>query len=263
LSRLDNLVAVVTGGAGDGIGKGISAALAKAGAQVIILDIDKPAAARVVEHLMAEGARRPSAIETDVSSEQQVQSAFSRIAVEYGRIDILVNNAGVGLIRQTHETTLDEFSRLVAVDFQGVWLCCKYAIPAMQKQKKGSIVNIGSVHGTATLPDYSLYAGAKAGLAGFTRGLAVQYGVDGIRANIISPGLVDGSQTRSVLGRLGLNAQTWIHEFVEKHQALTAAVTALDIGHAVVFLASDDARAITGVELPVDAGTLAQLTSRN
>ena len=261
MNRLDDQVAVVTGGAGDGIGKGISRAMARAGARVVILDVDRIRAEQAVNELMSEGAVHVSFVQADVSSEEQVEQAFEQIVRSHGKIDILVNGAGIGLVKAAHETAMDEFARLFAVDFQGVWLCCKFAISQMRKQRKGAIVTIGSVHGTATLPNYSLYAGAKAGLAGFTRGLAVQYGRDGIRANIVSPGLVDGSQTRAILNELGTDPQQWMDQFIERHQALPVAILAEDIGRAVAFLASDDARAITGIEVCVDAGVLAQLSS--
>ena len=178
-------------------------------------------------------------------------------------IDVLVNSAGVGLVRAAHEATMADFSRLMGVDFQGVWLCCKYAIPQMKRQRQGVIINIGSVHGTATTENYALYAGAKSGLAGFTRGLAVQYGREGIRANVVSPGLVDGTQTRALAAELAGDAQRWMDEFIRRNQALAIAISAEDIGKAVAFLASDDAKAITGIEMRVDAGVLAQLASND
>jgi NAD(P)-dependent dehydrogenase (short-subunit alcohol dehydrogenase family) len=260
LNRLEGRVAVVTGGAGDGIGRGISSEVVKAGAKLVILDTDVVRANQIATEL---GADRVSSLEVDVSSEDAVAAAFERIGQNHGRVDVLVNSAGIGLIRAPHEATIAEFARLVAVDLQGAWLCCKYALPFMLKQRSGAIVNIGSVHGTATLPDYSLYAGVKAGLSGFTRGLAAQYGSAGIRANSIAPGLVDGSQTRAVLRAVGHDPGPWIAEFLKKHQALQTPILAQDIGRAVVFLASDDARAITGVELPVDAGALVQLASKD
>jgi NAD(P)-dependent dehydrogenase (short-subunit alcohol dehydrogenase family) len=260
LSRLDGLVVVVTGGAGDGIGRGISAEVVKAGARLVILDIDTARSREIVATL---GADRACSIETDVSIESAVAAAFEQIGREYQQVDVLINSAGIGLIRAPHETTAQEFNRLVAVDLQGTWLTCKYAIPLMLRQGKGSIVNIGSVHGTATLADYSLYAAVKAGVAGFTRGLALQYGRNGIRANSVAPGLVDGSQTRAVLRDLGHDPEPWMTSFLGRHQALQTPIVPEDIGRAVVFLASDDARAITGVDLAVDAGALAQLSSRD
>jgi NAD(P)-dependent dehydrogenase (short-subunit alcohol dehydrogenase family) len=209
------------------------------------------------------GADRVSAIEVDISSESAVAAAFERIVQQHRQVDVLVNSAGIGLIRAPHEATLAEFTRLLGVDLQGAWLCCKAAIPFMLRQKSGAIVNIGSVHGMATMPGYSLYAGVKAGLGGFTRGLAVEYGPHGIRANLIAPGLVDGSQTRAVLTDLGHDPAAWIAAFLKQNQALETSILPQDIGRAVVFLASDDARAITGVELPVDAGALVQLASKS
>jgi NAD(P)-dependent dehydrogenase (short-subunit alcohol dehydrogenase family) len=260
LSRLDKKVVVVTGGAGDGIGRGISTEVVHAGGTLVILDKDIVRANQLATEL---GVERTSAIEVDIASERDVAAAFERIGQRHGQIDVLVNSAGIGLIRAPHQATMVEFVRLFEVDFQGAWLCCRAAIPYMLERKSGAIVNIGSVHGMATMPGYSLYAGAKAGLAGFTRGLAVEYGPHGIRANLVAPGLVDGSQTRAILTDLGHDPEKWIAEFLIRHQALPTSILAQDIGRAVVFLASDDARAITGTELPVDAGALAQLASKS
>jgi NAD(P)-dependent dehydrogenase (short-subunit alcohol dehydrogenase family) len=124
------------------------------------------------------------------------------------------------------------------------------------------IINIGSVHGSATKPLFGLYAGMKGGVAGLTRGIAVHYGADGIRANTLSPGLVDGQQTRQVLAGITPDVEKWLQDFVSKQQALPYLMQPEDIGRVVVFLASDDGRAITGTEIVVDAGLLALLGSR-
>jgi NAD(P)-dependent dehydrogenase (short-subunit alcohol dehydrogenase family) len=258
---LEGKVAVVTGGGGSGIGHGISLVLAKHGAHVAILEIDLDAAEDVRHQIETRGGHA-TAIRADISRTDNVRRAIDMVIEERKRLDILVNNAGIGLVRPIAEASEEEFDQLAAIDLRGMWLCCKYAIPHMRRQKEGSIVNIASVHSRATLPKFGLYAAMKAGVAGLTRGIAVQYGPEGIRANTVSPGLVDGRQTRDIVAQLSDDVEGYLNDFVRCEQTLPKLIQPEDIGNLVAFLASDDARMITGVEIPVDAGMWVQLNSR-
>ncbi len=262
MRRLQDKVAVVTGGGGSGIGHGISLAMAEEGAHVAIFELDMEAAESTRAQIAAAGDSA-SVYQADISDAGQVERAIARVVADHGRLDSLVNNAGVGLIRAAAEASEAEYDRLHAIDLRGAWLCAKYAIPHMQRQGGGAIINIASVHARATMPLYALYAAMKSGIVGLTRGLAVQYGPDGIRSNAVLPGLVDGKQTRDVIGQFVPDVQQFIDAFVRRNQAVPRAVEPRDIGRVVAFLASDDARAITGVEIPVDAGLLAQMISRD
>ncbi len=261
MRRLEHKVAVVTGGGGRGIGHGISLALAREGARVAIFELDLPAGEAVRDQIAAEGGCA-RVYQADISRGREVCDAVNRAAGDFGRLDVLVNNAGIGLVRAAAETTEEEYDRLHAIDLRGAWLCAKYAIPHMQRAGGGSIINIASVHARATVPLFALYAAMKAGLAGLTRGLAVQYGPDNIRVNAVLPGLVDAPQTREAVARFAPDVECFIQEFVRRHQAVPRAIEPADVGRVVAFLASDDARGITGVEIPVDAGLLAQSNSR-
>ncbi|HUZ45206.1 MAG TPA: SDR family oxidoreductase [Terriglobia bacterium] len=262
MGRLTGKVAIVTGGGGSGIGQGISRVLAREGAYVSIMEIDLAAAEAVRDEIVAAGGAA-AVVRADVSKSEEVCSVVERVVREHGRIDVMVNSAGVGLVRPVAEASEEEFDRLAAIDLRGLWLCCKYAIPHMQRQRQGAIVNISSIHAHATMPLYGIYAGMKAGVVGLTRGIAVQYGPDGIRANAICPGLVDGKQTREVISRFAPNLESWLESYIQRHQALPRIIQPEDIGHLAAFLASDEASAITGAEIPVDAGCLAQLISRD
>jgi NAD(P)-dependent dehydrogenase (short-subunit alcohol dehydrogenase family) len=261
MGHLDGSIAIVTGGGGSGIGHGISLELARAGATVVIVEIDVAAAERVRKEISRLGGKS-DVFRADISQSKDVQALVDHVVRNHCRIDLLVNNAGIGLIRPVAEATEEEFDRLMGVDLRGMWLCCKFAIPHMQRQKVGAIVNIASVHGRATLPGFGLYAAMKAGVAGLTRGIAVQYGPDGIRANTISPGLVDGQQTRDVVAQITNNVEGWLQDYVRSEQTLRWMIKPEDIGRVVAFLGSLDARSVTGVDIPVDAGTLVQLMSR-
>lgn len=262
LGNLDGKVAIVTGGAGPGIGHGISAELARAGAAVVMLEVDLVAAQAVRRQLEKQGGK-VVALKADISVAHDVEAAVEETVRLFGRLDVLVNNAGVGLVRPLAEVSEEEYDRLAGIDLRGMWLCCKYAIPHMQRQGGGSIVNISSIHSRATMPLYALYSAMKAGVVGLTRGIAVQYGPEGIRCNAVCPGLVDGIQTREVVSKFARDVDVWLQDFVKRRQALPLLIQPRDIGKMVTFLASDDAQAVTGAEIPVDAGTWALLVDRD
>jgi NAD(P)-dependent dehydrogenase (short-subunit alcohol dehydrogenase family) len=162
-----------------------------------------------------------------------------------------VNSADVGLWARAGDVTDEQFNRLHAINVRGPWRMIRAALPLLVDGGGGAIVNIGSVHSAAAEPDYSIYAGTKAALAALTRGVARDYGRSGIRCNIVHPGAVNPD------GREGdLDA------FVAAHQMLPSAARPIDVGNAVAFLLSAEARAITGAELFVEGGTTAMLVDR-
>ena len=262
MGRLDGKIAIVTGGAGAGIGYGISKVLAQEGAFVAILEIDLEAA-EIVRARIERAGGQAVVLRCDVSKAGDVRSAVEHVVQAQRRLDVLVNSAGIGMIQPVADATEEEFDRIASIDLRGMWLCCKFAIPHLQKQKGGAIINVASVHSRGTLPLFGIYAALKAGVVGLTRGIAVQYGPDNIRANAICPGLVDGIQTREVVAKLSTDVDGWLDNFVRRHQAIPQLIQPVDVGHLVAFLASDEARYITGAEIPIDAGTWAQLTSRD
>jgi NAD(P)-dependent dehydrogenase (short-subunit alcohol dehydrogenase family) len=262
MGLLEGKLAIVTGGAGAGIGHGISTVMAAEGAHVAILEIDLESA-RVLQQRIEASGGSASVIRADISKAAEVRSAVEDVVRRHQRLDVLVNSAGVGLVCPVAEVTEEEFDQLVSIDLRGMWLCCKYAIPHMQRQKNGAIVNIASVHSRATIPGFGVYAAIKAGVAGLTRGIAVQYGADGIRANAVCPGMVNGRQTREIVAKLTPDVDAWIDSYVRRDQAIPQLIQPEDVGCLVAFLSSDRARSITGAEIPVDAGAWAQLMSRH
>jgi NAD(P)-dependent dehydrogenase (short-subunit alcohol dehydrogenase family) len=260
--RLPDQVAIVTGGAGSGIGHGISFQLAKAGAHVVIADIDRAAGEAVAQQITADGHSATS-FQVDVCNAQVVQDLVNAVLKRFGQIDILVNSAGLGLVKPIDTVTDDEFDKLMDTDVRGVWLCTKYVLPVMTRRKKGSIINISSVHECASLAGYELYAAAKAAVSALTRGIAIQYGTEGIRANSVCPGLVDGQQTREVIGKSTSDVNAWMKDYITCNQTLPTSIQPEDIGNLVVFLASESSRCITGVDIPVDCGTLCLLASKD
>lgn len=252
-------VCVVTGGGGDGLGSGLSTVIAQRGHTVWVADIDEHAANDTADLIAKTGAvARPLVF--DVSDHHAVESAFDHVIAVDGELTGLVNSAGVGLIKATAEVEPAEFDRLFGVDLRGTWLCCRAAIPRMTRSRGGSIVNIGSIHARNAASGYAVYAAAKAAVVGLSRGIAKDYGAYGIRCNVVHPGLVDSMQTRRLVAASGGDPEAWIRRFTHEGQILPTAVRAEDVGAAVAFLLGEEARAITGIEVTVDAGSSAMLS---
>jgi NAD(P)-dependent dehydrogenase (short-subunit alcohol dehydrogenase family) len=237
-------VCIVTGGGGERIGSGICRALAAKGWTVVVADLDLASAKAVVDEV-GSGAV-PMAL--DVTDESSVRQVVAATVAEFGRIDALVNSAGVGLRKLGAEATPEEFDQLHAINYRGPWTCIREVVPIMLENGGGSIVNIGSVHAAGAAETFTLYAATKAALASLTRGIARDYGLRGIRCNIVHPGAVEARGREHLLA-----------DFVASKQMLPTTIEAIDIGNAVAFLLSAEARSITGVELFVDAGTTAML----
>jgi hypothetical protein len=161
VGSLDGKMAIITGGAGPGMGHGISRVLAREGAFVAILEVDLQSAEIVRGHI-EKVVGRASALPCDVGKGAEVRSTVEKVVEAHGQLDILVNSAGVGSNRPVAEASEEEFDRLAAIDLRGMWLCCKYAIPHMRNQKSGAIVNIASVHSRGTMPRFGLYSAMKA-----------------------------------------------------------------------------------------------------
>lgn len=258
---LKNKIILVTGGAGTGIGHGLSIVLAEYNATVLIVEKDVPLMNKLVKKLRSKG-RNVEGYECDIADGAQVTATARAILKRYGRLDGLVNSAGVGLIRPVVECTDEDFNRIMSIDLYGTFAFCRAVIPSMMKRKRGSIVNISSILAVRTMENYGLYSGAKGGVDGLTRGLAVQYGSHGIRVNSVQPGLVDGTQTRRLVAAFAKDVQGWMDNFTRKCQSLDHLIQAREIGELVAFLLSDRSACVTGASIPADAGILALLTSK-
>jgi NAD(P)-dependent dehydrogenase (short-subunit alcohol dehydrogenase family) len=214
---------------------------------VVVADRDLPAAEAVAEELRGTGAHAvPMALDT--TDAESVRDVVAATVDAFGRIDALVNSAGVGLRKHGGDATPEDFDRVTAINYRGPWTCIREVLPVMLANGGGSIVNIGSVHAAGAAETFTLYAATKAALAALTRGIARDYGRRNIRCNIVHPGAVESRGNEHLLA-----------DFVATKQMLPTAIEPIDIGNAVAFLLSAEARAITGTELFVDAGTTAML----
>ena len=253
-SSLAGRVAIVTGAGSRGaeIGNGRAAAilLARRGAKVLLLDTN-PEAARETERLIAADGGTAMALAADVSDAAQCQGAVSAAVEAWGRVDILVNNVGIGGPGgNAVDVDIEEWDRALRVNVTSMMLMAKYAIPEMRRQGRGAIVNIASVAGLIGGTPGLLYPTSKGAVVNMTRAMAAHHGTEGIRVNCVAPGMV---YTPMVAGRMTPE----VREQRRKRSLLQVEGSGWDVGQAVAYLASDEARWVTGVILPVDAGATA------
>jgi len=236
---------VVTGG-GRGIGAAVAAHLIRRGALVSVGDVDTPGGENAG---WAGGALRSYSL--DVTNEKSVATFCRDAAESMGGIDFLVNNAGVNRPGPTRALTLADWSLVIGVNLTGAWLCAREAERFMPDGS--AIVNVASIHAVvgSALHGGAAYAASKAGLVGLTRSLAVEWAPRSIRVNAIAPTYIETDLTRARL------ADPEYFAAVRNRQPLPAQANEGDIAGAVCFLASGDARMITGALVPVDGGWLA------
>jgi len=260
--RLAGKVAVVTGG-GSGIGRGIALAMAREGADVVIPDIQVLNAERVAAEVKALG-RKVTAMKTDVTSAADVKAMVDRTRETFGKIDILVNNAGMAAPPGMPFTnnTEEDWDRTFAVNTKSVFLTCKAIAPHFIERKAGRIINIASIAGplaAVTMPAYSV---AKQGVITFTRVVAKELAQHRVTVNAICPGVLWTDFWQKLAAHLaetnpafkGMTARQVFEKRVADIVPMKAEQHPEDIGAAAVFLASDEARYITGQALMVDGG---------
>jgi len=245
-------IAVVTGGA-KGIGLETVQALAREGAIPVLADRDGPALAVASEALGRQGADH-FAQQVDIADEAAVDALFAAVAARYGRVDLLVNNAGIALRRPTVELSTADWQAVVDVNLTAVFLCCRAAARLMIPAGRGAIVNVASIMGLSgggLYPNVS-YQSTKGAIVNMTRALAVEWAAHGIRVNAVAPTWVRTELTQGLFGNPEL-----LNRVLDMTPMRRLAEPA-DVADAIVFLASERARMITGHTLPVDGGFLAQ-----
>ncbi len=259
MGRLDDRTALVTGGA-RGIGRGIALELAKEGADVIIGDLLFETAEATAGEIRALG-RRAMAVEMDVTSEDSIESAVERARAELGDIQILVNNAGVAPDHLSQNEVESDWDRCFEVNLKAIWKVSSALVPHLKEQGGGKIVNIASIAGRGGSGNIAAYSASKSGAISITQSQASQLGRFNINVNAICPGLLWTDMWRKLEGMLvGDDADEVVDRRARFEAALAAACplgreqTPEDIGKAVAFLVSDDARNITGQALNVDGG---------
>jgi 3-oxoacyl-[acyl-carrier protein] reductase len=248
LLSLEGKKAIVTGAGrgGRGIGAGIVAALAQAGADVIVTARTNIADAEAVAQAVSDLGRQGIAVTCDVSDSTSVESLFDRAKSEWGRVDILVNNAGITKDGLLLRMTDDAWDSVLDANLKGTFLCTRAVAKLMVKQRAGRIINITSVMGQVGNPGQANYSASKAGIIGFTRTVARELGSRGITVNAVAPGFIETQMTDVMSGDLRDAAVGKI--------PLGRLGTPEDVGNIVAFLASDAASYITGQTVTVDGG---------
>lgn len=253
---LEGKIALVTGG-GRGIGAGIAASLAKAGADVLIADYTSELAEEGATAITALG-RKTMALTVDVRRPDSVNGMIDAIEKEHGRLDIAVNNAGVVSLGGINELSFDQWNEVLDVNLRGVFLCSQAEIRLMKKKKFGRIINSSSIAGKVGFPNLSHYSASKFGVIGFTNAIAKEVAKDGITVNALCPGIVGTGMWRGDTGLSKLWAQPGESEEQswERHQQVFlpqgVAQTPEDMGQMVIYLAV--AEHVTGQALAVDGG---------
>jgi len=247
---LTGKIALVTGAA-SGIGEAIAYTFAKRGAFVYVADINETDGSQVAESIRNDGYSAVF-LSLNVTSDQECLDATHKVHRMHGRLDILVNNAGIGHVGSIEQTSADDLDSLYAVNVRGMFSLTKAFIPEMLKQKYGVIVNMSSVGGVAAVKDRIAYCTTKFAVVGFTKCLALDQALDGIRANCICPGRVE---TPFVKARL---AEYPDPEKAYREMAATQALgrmgTPEEIAAAALYLASDEAAFVTGSALLIEGG---------
>jgi NAD(P)-dependent dehydrogenase (short-subunit alcohol dehydrogenase family) len=254
--RFKDKVVIVTGAA-KGIGWGCAKIFSQEGAKVVVVDWDDENGQKTAAELR-QGGGEAIFIHCDVSNEEQVKAMVDQTIQTFGHIDVLVNNAGVGVYKALTEASTADWDRALNVNLKGVYLCSKYVIPHMQRQGKGNIINMSSVHSFQTVNGAAPYAASKGGITALTRSMAIDYGPT-IRVNAIAPGWVLTPLIQSIFNSYPDPAAQ--QRAVEQRQVMKRIGRPEDIGYAAAFLASDEADFITGTQLFVDGGLTAQLES--
>jgi NAD(P)-dependent dehydrogenase (short-subunit alcohol dehydrogenase family) len=246
--RLANKIALVTGAA-QGIGKGIAEAFAQEGADVIINDINCCEQVEMLAEWTRGLGRRALVIRADVSKREQVEDMFERGWSEMGGIDILVNNAGIETIVPFLQMTDEQWNEVTTVNLKSGWMCsqvfCRRAIAA---KRSGAIVNIGSIQAARVLPGRTHYAPSKLAIEALTRNMSAEVTPLGIRVNCIHPGLIDTPMIEWLMKRPDLLDR------VLEQISMGRPGQPCEVASVAVFLASDDARYVTGQSLYVDGG---------
>jgi 2-keto-3-deoxy-L-fuconate dehydrogenase len=240
--RLDNRIAMITGGS-SGIGEATARAFTRAGASVIILSIDKPAADAVSAQLP-----RSSVIHCDVTDEKAVTAAFAGIKT----LDTLVNSAGIGLVGSIEETSLEDLQRLFRVNVEGTFLVTKAAL-GLIKASHGSIINIGSVAGQIGVKRRFAYCATKGAVIALTKQLAVEYPTD-FRVNCICPGTIDTPFVEGFLEKYHKHEKEQVREGLRQRQPIGRLGRPEEVADLAVYLASEESGFMNGAALPIDGG---------
>ncbi len=250
MPRLEGKVALISGGArGQGAAEG--RLFAQEGARVVLADILDEEGEAVAAQLRQEGGD-VIYLHLDVTQEQQWQDVIQATVDRFGKLDVLVNNAGIFPMVRVEDTSVALWEQVMDINVTGVFLGTKHAIPAMRAAGGGSIINISSVAGLVGGSRAAAYSASKGAVRILTKGTAVQYASDGIRANSVHPGIIVTAMTEELLSDEAQRAQRLASTPIGRFGTVD------DVAYGVLFLASEESSYVTGSELVIDGGSTAQ-----
>ena len=249
---LEDKAALVTGGA-SGIGRATALAMAREGARVLVCDTDEPGGERVAGEIREAGGTG-SFLRVDVTREADVRAMLKRAVSELGRLDCAVNNAGVtGAGGAIPDLSLEQWSRTLAINLTGVFLCLKHELLVMRAQKSGAIVNMSSGAGVIAVPGLAAYCASKHGVLGLTKTAAVENARSGVRVNAILPGSTDTPMLAKAM-----SADPKLRKLIESSSPAGRLGLPDEIAEAAVWLCSDRASFVSGESMLVDGGSVAR-----
>lgn len=270
MGRVEGKIAFVTGGA-LGLGRAEAVRLAEEGAHVVVYDLGDghrdaepgyPLATQkdldeAIAEIESKGVRGLGLV-GDVRDQDALDAAVAKTLEEFGRIDVLVATAGVAMMGAAWEMTREDWDLQLGTNLTGVWQATKAVIPTMIEQRSGHIILKSSSAGFKAWTWLGPYVASKAGVIGLTKTLALELGEHNITVNCVCPSTVDSGTNRGLAMRHNMNWEELAKDWIKDQAMQEQLVEKVDIANAVLFLASDEARFITGVALPVDAGICAK-----
>jgi 3(or 17)beta-hydroxysteroid dehydrogenase len=255
MNRVKGKVAIITGAAG-GLGEAAALLLIKEGAKVVVTDIDETKGNKVTEVIKREGGESIF-IRHDVTSEKEWNNVIEKTLFEFEKLDVLVNNAGIQIVREIEDISLEEWRRLMSVNLDGVFLGTKHAIKAMKESGGGSIINMSSAAGiVGTIDNTSAYCASKGAVRLFTKAVALECSKTGrnynIRVNSVHPGVIETPLVAAMARDKAVKKR------MEDSHPIGFIGKPIDVAYAVLYLASDESRLVTGAEMVIDGGWTAR-----
>jgi len=244
--RLKDKVAIITGAA-SGIGKATAILFAEHGAKIVVADIDMDGGQKTASDIQHDG-KDAIFVKTDVTVRSDTVNMVENTINTFGKLDILFNNAGIAMRLPVAELSEEDWHRCLDVNLTGVFLCAKAAIPAMQKNGCGSIINMSSIYGIVGADVRAAYVASKGAVTNLTRGMALDYASDNIRVNCICPGFVETPLVAGVV-----KTPEEYQKLADKHP-LRRLGQPEEIAYGALYLASDESAFVTGIALPIDGG---------
>jgi meso-butanediol dehydrogenase/(S,S)-butanediol dehydrogenase/diacetyl reductase len=248
--ELEGKTAVITGGT-SGMGRATVKLFAQEGANVVFTGTDAEKGKQVAEEVEKMSCPGKALFfRSDVSKEDEVEALGAFVSKTFGDCDVLVNNAGIFIGGQIHETDIEAWDKLMDVDVKGVYLTCRHFVPQMLKRRSGAIINNSSISGLSGEFNMAAYTAAKGAVCNLTRSMALDYAAQGIRVNAVCPGA-----TRTPMFLTGSTDE--LIEFFEEMHPSKRIGEPEDVANVILFLASDRASFLNGVNIPVDGGVMA------